>query len=363
MRIFDRSRTIISENLEQAVNKAEDDWALIAKICDTVNANDSGAKEAAKFVRKKLVRSQNTPAVQARTITVLRSLADNCGARFHAELASKKFLDNIEQVATASNTDAATKVLLINSLRDLAERFKNEPSLYPISNLYGRIMQKEITITGRVIQNNPTWNNPMAAMTDDIEVAKNAAQVLNQTLAFTDPESEDITKNELIQEFYNKCKQIHQRLGKHLAEVTDEQLINTLITVNQELLNSFKLYDDMVDRRNVGLAKAESKQVTRPNGVEHFYDISEGAGVGPSKPLKYGNSNPFADDNEAIYDPQISGPSEKALGKLPANNSEDDQPSSFTNEHSSGLAVPFSPEYHTSSAMSGQRREDLLIQN
>jgi len=39
----------------------------------------------------------------------------------------------------------------------------------------------------------------MAAMTDDIEVAKNAAQVLNQTLAFTDPESEDITKNELIQ--------------------------------------------------------------------------------------------------------------------------------------------------------------------
>ena len=36
-------------------------------------------------------------------------------------------------------------------------------------------------------------------MTDDIEVAKNATQVLNQTLAFTDPESEDITKNELIQ--------------------------------------------------------------------------------------------------------------------------------------------------------------------
>lgn len=33
----------------------------------------------------------------------------------------------------------------------------------------------------------------------DIEVAKNNAQILSQTLSFTDPEKEDISKNELIQ--------------------------------------------------------------------------------------------------------------------------------------------------------------------
>jgi hypothetical protein len=33
----------------------------------------------------------------------------------------------------------------------------------------------------------------------DVELAKNNAQLFSQTLSFTDPTQEDITKNELIQ--------------------------------------------------------------------------------------------------------------------------------------------------------------------
>ncbi|RUP31317.1 hypothetical protein BC936DRAFT_138617, partial [Jimgerdemannia flammicorona] len=35
---------------------------------------------------------------------------------------------------------------------------------------------------------------------EDLEQAKNKAQILTQALSFTDPEKEDITKNELIQQ-------------------------------------------------------------------------------------------------------------------------------------------------------------------
>lgn len=41
----------------------------------------------------------------------------------------------------------------------------------------------------------------------DIEIAKNSAQLFSQTLSFTDPTVEDISKNELIQVFKEKEKE------------------------------------------------------------------------------------------------------------------------------------------------------------
>ena len=54
----------------------------------------------------------------------------------------------------------------------------------------------------------------------------------------------------------------------YISEIQDEQWMNTLLSVNQDFLNSFKMYDDMVERGQVKIAKQES-QVT--NHVFYVY--------------------------------------------------------------------------------------------
>jgi hypothetical protein len=75
---------------------------------------------------------------------VLKAMTENCGAKFHAEIASKKFLDEIEIVVTSPNTDDDIKQKIVTLLGTLTEMFRNEPSLYQISNLYSKLTGAQV---------------------------------------------------------------------------------------------------------------------------------------------------------------------------------------------------------------------------
>ncbi|CAB4422524.1 unnamed protein product [Rhizophagus irregularis] len=77
----------------------------------------------------------------------------------------------------------------------------------------------------------------------------------------------------------------------YLSEIQDEQWIDTLLALNQDFVNSFKMYEDMIERGQVKIAKHESqKQSFRGSHL----------------------------NNLDFDDAGISGPSAKALGKMPA---------------------------------------------
>ncbi|RGB24761.1 hypothetical protein C1646_725393 [Rhizophagus diaphanus] len=326
MGIFDiKSKTIVTDYLEQCVNKNDDDWNLIINTCDAVNATENGAKEATKFIRKKISKSGN---VQLRTLTVLKAMTENCGAKFHAEIASKKFLDEMEIVAISPNTDDDIKQKIVTLLGTLTEMFRNEPSLYQISNLYSKLTGIRVSSTQKSAQFSIQQNNisnevsTKVKISETIEISKNNIQLFTQTLSFTDPEKEDITKNELIQEFYTKCKSLHQSIMNYLSEIQDEQWIDTLLALNQDFVNSFKMYEDMIERGQVKIAKHESQKQSFRGSHLNNLDF-EDAGVGSSS-----SYNPFGDSNEVEYDPVVSGPSAKALGKMPASRFYDSTPNS-----------------------------------
>ncbi|KAM3582229.1 hypothetical protein VKS41_005660 [Umbelopsis sp. WA50703] len=98
-------------------------------------------------------------------------------------------------------------------------------------------------------------------ITGDIELARNNCQVLAQTLSFTDPGKEDISKNELIQEFYGKCKDLHMTIMRHLQTASDPDMISTLLDTNSELVNTFKAYDDMLEQSALQNAKSASTNI------------------------------------------------------------------------------------------------------
>ncbi|CAG8509555.1 8452_t:CDS:10 [Diversispora eburnea] len=312
---------VVYAGAEACVHKRDEDWGLIYSICDEVNAYENGAKEAAKFIRKKIGKFQ-MPNLQYRVLTIFKSLAENCGAKFHAEIASKKFLDEIEFVVTSPLTEIFIKQKIIEILKDLNTMFLNEPSLWLISNLYNKLTVGDNPPVQR-LTNNRTSNDqqkvfinnpnnpesqiilessdnptPINTIVEDIELSKNIIQLFTQTISFTDPESEDITKNELIQEFYSKCKALNQNIVNYISETQDEQWLNTLLSVNQEFVSSFKLYEDMVERGQVKIAKQNSKNTIIRNNYNSVDSESFAAGVGGSGTSPSSSLDPFSDLNE-----------------------------------------------------------------
>ncbi|RUP47166.1 hypothetical protein BC936DRAFT_146058 [Jimgerdemannia flammicorona] len=296
--------TSITANIERATAPDQQglDWELLIQICNVVNTTELGAKEARKLLQKKLVQGETNTKILA--LSMLEALFENCGPKFHAQLVAKSFIEALNTIAFSPNTDPKVHGKLIAVLQAWTTQFQSNRDLMAIPQLYASIMEQgsSWTLTGagansartnsirrstsggsggngqhpgqrgreyavyppdgfQPIPQELSMEEAHMRLTSDIEVAKNNAQILSQTLSFTDPEKEDISKNELIQEFYGKSKLIQQTIQRYLEDATDPDLLATLLETNQELLNVFKTYDDMLEHKALAHATKVSEKV------------------------------------------------------------------------------------------------------
>ncbi|KAL7326225.1 hypothetical protein PS15p_208592 [Mucor circinelloides] len=263
--------TDITTNIEKATNPsvAELDWALVFQICDSVNSSELGAKEARKLLQKKMI--SNDPKTQVLALEILNSLSENCPAKFQPQLAAKSFGEELHTLASSKNTDDRVHGKLAQCLQTWVSQTGGDPQFGAVRRAH------DIMMNGAALQgaNNsrrqahgqsrsthastPREPPKPADVKGDIELAKNSAQLFSQTLSFTDPTQEDISKNALIQEFYNNCRNAQQILASHLETCEDSEIISALINANNELLSCFKSYDEMLEQATVNQATVNSQ--------------------------------------------------------------------------------------------------------
>ncbi|CAO3579124.1 unnamed protein product [Absidia cylindrospora] len=231
----------------------------------------------------------NDAKTQVISLEILNALSENCKEKLKDQLAAKSFGEDLELLATqkATNDDVHSK--LVQCLQNWVSNFGTDPSFGAICRVHELVMHgvPQPTKSGRLAGNlfkpyplpssaattrneastgdhhhrrQPRSDKPVDIMSD-VEVAKNNAQLFSQTLSFTDPTQEDITKNELIQEFYGKCKTLQRVISGHLQTCNDSDMISALIAANGELVNTFKAYDDMLERRALDAATNNSRAV------------------------------------------------------------------------------------------------------
>ncbi|XP_072734102.1 ADP-ribosylation factor-binding protein GGA2 [Ciconia boyciana] len=88
--------------LEQWLNKAtdpsipEENWECIQRFCDQVNADIEGPSLAPRLLAHKIQSPQEMEALHA--LTVLETCVNNCGERFHNEIAKFRFLNELIKV-------------------------------------------------------------------------------------------------------------------------------------------------------------------------------------------------------------------------------------------------------------------------
>ncbi|NXB62718.1 GGA2 protein, partial [Struthidea cinerea] len=75
---------------------SEENWECIQQFCDQVNADTEGPLFALRLLAHKIQSPQEREALHA--LTVLETCVNNCGDRFHCEMAKFRFLNELIKV-------------------------------------------------------------------------------------------------------------------------------------------------------------------------------------------------------------------------------------------------------------------------
>ncbi|KAI9033659.1 hypothetical protein CLU79DRAFT_724800 [Phycomyces nitens] len=285
--------TEITADIEKATipSATELDWTIAFGLCESVNGSELGAKEARKLLQKKML--SNDPNIQYLALELLNALAENCKDKFRSQLSAKSFGEDLETLASPKRSkDERVHGKLVQCLQNWMAEYGSEPSFGALRRVYDNTLEASVgqyTAQRPRRANNTNSNSGRREQftasdpKTDCELAKNSAQLFSQTLSFTDPTQEDITKNALIQEFYAKCQSFQTIMSSHLQTCEDPDVISELLEANNELVNCFKTYDDMLERKAMTEATFNSQNLNHRNTLE---------GALPGRDTEAGGSRP-----------------------------------------------------------------------
>ncbi|KAG0743306.1 hypothetical protein G6F57_010585 [Rhizopus arrhizus] len=286
--------TEITTKIDQAVDEqlGELDWNRVFEICQLVNQNELGAKEARKQLQKKLMSSQ--PRLQVMCLEVLNALIENDPHTMQNQITAKSFGEDLSTLARSR----LAKTLDPSVISKLAEYLDTWSSRYLRADKIQGLLKAREEMVQRISQQRPPREQvEKMDVQEVIEIAKNSAQLLSQTLSFTDPTKEDISKNSLIQEFYAKCKHAQTAIQSRLQQTEDPETTSDLLNANNELLGCFKSYDEMIEQQLMHEAQLNSQSLHHrgTTQVEPQQSSSSQPQAQPG-PVTDDPFDPFADD-------------------------------------------------------------------
>ncbi|ORY05869.1 hypothetical protein K493DRAFT_310814 [Basidiobolus meristosporus CBS 931.73] len=308
----------VSDSIDKLVKKPDYSKDDLGQLCNLVNSRENGMKEAAKALQNKL-KSRESQAVLI-SLSLYESLIERYGAKFYGYIISDKFLNTLQKLVTSRYSDVIVRNRVIELLQIWTVTFENDPSMSPIKSLYEKLAFQGSIPTGDNRANNSSEDIQLS--TEHVEKTINSgrsySQMLAEALAFTDPETTDVTRDDLIQEFYEKCKSSQAKIAKILALTDNEADLSSLLKVNHELINTLNLYNEMVERQLVAAATkaslTDSMKQELPDLIQHEETIGAGSGTSHSSLGSDHEQDPFADPGGS----QLGNkPSDKKLGKRP----------------------------------------------
>ncbi|MCJ1336332.1 ESCRT-0 subunit protein hse1 [Bachmanniomyces sp. S44760] len=115
-------------------NLTSENWEYILDVCDRVASAETGGKDAAASMIKRLAhRNAN---VQLYTLELANALSQNCGPKIHRELASRSFTDALLRLAADRNTHQQVKAKILERMEEWTEMFSRDPDLGIMEQAY-----------------------------------------------------------------------------------------------------------------------------------------------------------------------------------------------------------------------------------
>uniref|UniRef100_A0A6I8NF67 Target of myb1 like 2 membrane trafficking protein n=1 Tax=Ornithorhynchus anatinus TaxID=9258 RepID=A0A6I8NF67_ORNAN len=282
--------TPVGQCLEKATDGSlqSEDWTLNMEICDIINETEEGPKDAIRALKKRLNGNKNYREVML-ALTVLETCVKNCGHRFHVLVANRDFIDGVLVKIISPKTNPPTivqdKVLaLIQSVPEVdpaanmhrsqsQQRMSTGPYSAPSPTSYTAPQAPSLNVTGPITAN----SEQIARLRSELDVVRGNTKVMSEMLTEMVPGQEDSSDLELLQELNRTCRAMQQRIVELISRVSNEEVTEELLHVNDDLNNVFLRYERFERYRSGRSTQNASNGVLNEVTEDNLIDLGPGS--------------------------------------------------------------------------------------
>uniref|UniRef100_A0A671Y014 Target of myb1 like 2 membrane trafficking protein n=1 Tax=Sparus aurata TaxID=8175 RepID=A0A671Y014_SPAAU len=271
-----------------------EDWTLNMEICDIINETEEGPKDAMRALKKRLSGNKNYREVML-ALTVVETCVKNCGHRFHVQVANRDFIDGVlvKIISPKNNPPTIVQDKVLALIQAWADAFRSSPDLTGVVHIYEELKRKGIefpmadldalspihtpqrgtpevdpamikylapaspaagtpkpspsppSVTQEPQMPSPITATPeqIARLRSELDVVRGNTKVMSEMLTEMVPGQEDPSDLELLQELNRTCRAMQQRVVELISRVSNEEVTEELLHVNDDLNNIFLRYE------------------------------------------------------------------------------------------------------------------------
>ncbi|XP_006908508.2 TOM1-like protein 2 isoform X1 [Pteropus alecto] len=327
--------TPVGQCLEKATDGSlqSEDWTLNMEICDIINETEEGPKDAIRALKKRLNGNRNYREVML-ALTVLETCVKNCGHRFHVLVANRDFIDSVlVKIISPKNsppTIVQDKVLAL--IQAWADAFRSSPDLTGVVHIYEELKRKGVefpmadldalspihtpqrsvpevdpattmprsqsqqrtstssysspppapysapqapalSVTGAITAN----SEQITRLRSELDIVRGNTKVMSEMLTEMVPGQEDSSDLELLQELNRTCRAMQQRIVELISRVSNEEVTEELLHVNDDLNNVFLRYERFERYRSGRSVQNASNGVLNEVTEDNLIDLGPGS--------------------------------------------------------------------------------------
>ncbi|XP_039502768.1 target of Myb protein 1 isoform X1 [Pimephales promelas] len=272
----------VGQLIEHATSASlpSEDWGLNMEICDIVNETDEGPKDAVRAIKKRILGNRNFKEVML-ALSVLEACVKNCGHKFHIYVSTRDFVENVlvQTILPKNNAPMALQDRVLIMIQAWSDAFRSSPDLTGVVTVYEDLRRKgvEFPMTelngyspihtpNRTVESAPSVRahaeshtikssqpqstetpvtlspQQMKTLRAELEVVRNNISVMSDMMSQMEPGSLEPTDTELLQQLYSMSKDMQGRMVELIPRLTEEPLIEQLLTANDDVNTTFAQY-------------------------------------------------------------------------------------------------------------------------
>uniref|UniRef100_A0A8C4EMK0 Target of myb1 like 2 membrane trafficking protein n=1 Tax=Dicentrarchus labrax TaxID=13489 RepID=A0A8C4EMK0_DICLA len=323
--------TPVGQCIERATDGGlqNEDWTLNMEICDIINETDEGPKDAMRALKKRLGGNKNYREVML-ALTVLETCVKNCGHRFHVQVANRDFIDGVlvKIISPKTNPPTIVQDKVLSLIQAWADAFRSSPDLTGVVHIYEELKRKGIefpmadldalspihtpqrgtpevdpAMIKYLAPASPAAGTPkpspspapatqvpqvpqvpspitatpeqIARLRSELDVVRGNTKVMSEMLTEMVPGQEDASDLELLQELNRTCRAMQQRVVELISRVSNEEVTEELLHVNDDLNNIFLRYE-RYERYRLGRA-AQNNGMLNEATEDNLIDLGPGS--------------------------------------------------------------------------------------
>ncbi|XP_058415518.1 TOM1-like protein 2 isoform X1 [Diceros bicornis minor] len=327
--------TPVGQCLEKATDGSlqSEDWTLNMEICDIINETEEGPKDAIRALKKRLNGNRNYREVML-ALTVLETCVKNCGHRFHVLVANRDFIDSVlvKIISPKNNPPTIVQDKVLALIQAWADAFRSSPDLTGVVHIYEELKRKGVefpmadldalspihtpqrsvpevdpavtmprsqsqqrtsagsysspppapysalqapalSVTGPITAN----SEQIARLRSELDVVRGNTKVMSEMLTEMVPGQEDSSDLELLQELNRTCRAMQQRIVELVSRVSNEEVTEELLHVNDDLNNVFLRYERFERYRSGRSVQNASNGVLNEVTEDNLIDLGPGS--------------------------------------------------------------------------------------